>query len=543
MTLAPVPAQPLAGGGHDPLLWLSPSPTWDLDGTIADGSGFERPLVTELEGDDFMPRFLQIVGGTDGADPSSLRDLEPQVGAGTGTAPLVLYRPLHGRYYLVVGSLVCRRIGLPDREVADEQRVTFVIRRVRDTTEQAWLPLSKQWVAVATGAGAADVLVDGEEQHSTFSVPVGALPAPASATMASYLGLDVTGHRQVHAGYIPVATAAGAPTPLADPIAALRADPLRKSADDHRVLEFRIRIAGAWADIADKQAKVDIHEPSLYLLLDLRDYLSMYLPTVLTALASGATLPAGAAENLRAKLNIDIKVNGVNRKLGLALGDLAGYMALVHGADIAKPTDTYDVSALFPNAADYTKDLVGNTAADAGLVGLALAAADAVATDPPAMPPELAGKIVPRPADAAKDGDRFVIRLVLEHEPCEPVVSKPSGILRFAGNYDPDAPARPIRIELPDPAHLRKFSRGVAIDMPPSLRRMLDRVTPKMLKEDPPNPEGQWALGMICSFSLQIIMLVAFIVMFIFLILLNIVFWWLPFLKICFPVPMKKDSP
>ena len=114
--------------------------------------------------------------------------------------------------------------------------------------------------------------------------------------------------------------------------------------------------------------------------------------------------------------------------------------------------------------------------------------------------------------------------------------------VRFAGTYDPDAPARPIRIELPDPTHLRRFARGVAIDMPPALREMLDRVTPKMLKEEPPNARGQWALGMICSFSLQIIMLVAFIVMFIFLILLNIVFWWLPFLKICFPVPTKRSG-
>jgi len=32
-------------------------------------------------------------------------------------------------------------------------------------------------------------------------------------------------------------------------------------------------------------------------------------------------------------------------------------------------------------------------------------------------------------------------------------------------------------------------------------------------------------------------------VMFMFLILLNIVFWWLPFLKICFPVPVPPQQP
>jgi len=47
-------------------------------------------------------------------------------------------------------------------------------------------------------------------------------------------------------------------------------------------------------------------------------------------------------------------------------------------------------------------------------------------------------------------------------------------------------------------------------------------------------------VGMICSFSIQIIFIIAFILMFIFLILLNIVFWWIAFFKICFPVPKGK---
>ncbi len=46
-------------------------------------------------------------------------------------------------------------------------------------------------------------------------------------------------------------------------------------------------------------------------------------------------------------------------------------------------------------------------------------------------------------------------------------------------------------------------------------------------------------LGMICSFSIPIITICALIVLMIFIILLNIVFWWMPFLKICFPIPVK----
>jgi hypothetical protein len=90
-------------------------------------------------------------------------------------------------------------------------------------------------------------------------------------------------------------------------------------------------------------------------------------------------------------------------------------------------------------------------------------------------------------------------------------------------------------------ADLRKFKPGVGIAMDPDLRDVLNRVH-KGLKDGDPLLDGStnWELGMICSFSIQIVFLVAFIVMFIFLILLNIVFWWLPFLKICLPIPKPK---
>ena len=122
------------------------------------------------------------------------------------------------------------------------------------------------------------------------------------------------------------------------------------------------------------------------------------------------------------------------------------------------------------------------------------------------------------------------------------MLSAPRRPFELARALDADAPARPILLQLPDINHLRTFNRGVAIEMPPSLRRLLDRVTPEMLKGDGLGPDPGLQLGMICSFSLQIIFLVAFIVMFIFLILLNIVFWWLPFLKICFPVPVRRPA-
>lgn len=523
---------------REQLLWLTPSPLWVGDGVPADGPDFQRPRLVEYTTDDFVESFLEMLAGTGSTTPSALATLTPADGSGTASEPFVLYRPVHQRYYLVVGSLVCRQIGLPDRAVTPRRdRMSFVVRRLTaGGGEEAWLPASSEW----TPADHPERLVSGEEQHPMHSEPIAAV---ADGPAASLLGLDGPGRRTLHYGYIPVAGNAAQPQPLADPVAALATETAGTVGDDPRLMEFRLRVAGPWRDIGVKAKppfNLDVSTPSLYLLLDLRDWLQTYLPEVLDALLDGTTLPAGSkAEAVRAKLDISIQVDAGTKQLGDVLGDLAGYASLVHGVG-DQPASTYDVSTPPGGLPQFVDDLAGTGSSDGGLVVDALtdSARPAGTT---VLPVELAGQVVARVDDPAQ-GDRHVIRLVYEHDPCNPVVSKPSAVVRFAGTYDPDAPARPVRIELPDPKHLRRFNRGVAVDVPPSLRRMLDSVTPKILKEEGLGTPGGWSLGMICSFSLHIIMLVAFIVMFIFLILLNIVFWWLPFLKVCFPVPRKDSS-
>jgi hypothetical protein len=50
------------------------------------------------------------------------------------------------------------------------------------------------------------------------------------------------------------------------------------------------------------------------------------------------------------------------------------------------------------------------------------------------------------------------------------------------------------------------------------------------------------SLGWICGFSIPLITICAFFVLNIFLSLLNIVFFWLPFIKICIPFPMPSPA-
>jgi len=50
-------------------------------------------------------------------------------------------------------------------------------------------------------------------------------------------------------------------------------------------------------------------------------------------------------------------------------------------------------------------------------------------------------------------------------------------------------------------------------------------------------PSAGPAISWICGFNIPIITICAFIVLNIFLSLLNLIFWWLPFVKVCIPIP------
>jgi hypothetical protein len=571
--------------GHDEVLWLAPSPLWE-DGSLGAGEpAIEQPRLVELTSDQFVDELLAFLSGDDpgGEGPAGLGDHGPADGSGISDDPLVLYQPMHQRFYFVVGSLVCRRIGLPDRGVtARGETVSFVVRRLATrtgpdgaevTVEQAWFPKSSMWIDV----GDPTELVPGEEQHPMQAAPVDAPVATGAA--AHLLGLDEPGRRQLHFGYVPVAGRTNKPAALSDAAAsaALQAsDSGAGPGDDPRLMAFRLRVQLAWDDLAGRKDTVEklpgdtpaafdrddvryaLFEPSLFVLLELLGWLDTYLPSVGRALIDGATLaPGSKREQLRAALDIQIVADDADQRLGQALAELADeekdYLRLLVGDEsVGRPPKTYDVTAPLdayaeyePALKDHLKSLAGLSKANGGLVHQALVEEDADAEGTGALaqvPPELSGMIVARPLDAAQLDDRLVLRLVYEHEPCRPVLSKPSVVLRFAGVHDPDAPARKVRIQIPDPVNMRRFNRGIAIEMPPNLRKILDGVTPKLLKEEPLGPGGDWGIGMICSFSFQIFMVLGFIIAFIFLILLNIAFWWLAFIKICFPIPVRKSQ-
>jgi hypothetical protein len=163
----------------------------------------------------------------------------------------------------------------------------------------------------------------------------------------------------------------------------------------------------------------------------------------------------------------------------------------------------------------------------------------------------------------------FRIRCVYERPGCGPlhddVVSDATEPFELAGFFDPDAPARPIRIGLPidtTPAGLRKFDKNTAFVMSDVLCGQVQRmkslgfidlvlsVLPWPLHKDlsigdmKPCGSPSTNFGMVCSLSIPIITICALILLMIIVTLLDLVFRWLPFFIICFPIPgLKAKKP
>jgi hypothetical protein len=150
----------------------------------------------------------------------------------------------------------------------------------------------------------------------------------------------------------------------------------------------------------------------------------------------------------------------------------------------------------------------------------------------------------------ARSQSKYVLRCVYRRPECKPphpdVVSKPSQPFRIASFFDLDAPARSITIAMPVDTSikdLRKLRKNVSFLLSNELRSQMNRVTGMKDALDGKFADGESLdIGLLCSFSIPVITICALIVLMIFISLLNIVFWWMPFLRICFPIALEAKK-
>jgi hypothetical protein len=101
-------------------------------------------------------------------------------------------------------------------------------------------------------------------------------------------------------------------------------------------------------------------------------------------------------------------------------------------------------------------------------------------------------------------------------------------------------PVAPAPIQLPELSreHLRRLKPGVMFSVPRDVFNLL-RGRPEDLLQGKGRPAGL-QLDWLCGFNIPIITLCAFILLSLLLTILNLIFWWLPFVKICIPFPRKR---
>jgi hypothetical protein len=523
--------------------WVTGSPLW---GPAADDpAAMQRPALLRYASDTFMDDLTADVadGGaavaTRVAVPRSYRRRPVGAPSGWDGAPdrLKLFQPAHGHFNLVVASLVCRVPGLPDRALdsGEDESAGFVLRRlVADPSgsgafvEAAWTQAggSRGWGAV-TGTR---WLAEGEEV-----LPLVPVRTRGGDPRRLLVGLVPTSSGDTFKGAGVAQAAIADRDPAGNPV-------------DPRMAELETRVLGPLQTLIDADlapgaevtgdartrtiagATATAMEASRFLLLDLAELLSTHLPVVWDALVAGAARGGPAAAALYQVLATSpVTAGGPTVRTAL----LGAWEQRLRIEAEAEPPPDLDVD-------------LRDSPFDAATLRPVLLAAVAE-SPPPAQAP------APGPAPDGADpaampklgGDAlYLVRCVFRRPNCVPLpldlLSEPTEPFRIAGFYDLDAPARTIRVELPvrtSIADLRKYPKNVGFMLSDQLREQMCRVS-----DIKSTLSGQLAcgdtidIGMLCSFSIPIITICALIVLLLFVNLLNIVFWWLPFFRMCLPI-------
>lgn len=516
--------------------WVTAQPLWA--GFSSEPELMRRPALLRFASDSFMddlaallepetPDLTGYVAERRSYRPRPIGQPEPWEPA---LDRLKLYQSIHGDFYLVAAGLVCRMPGLPDHAVdtTAKEDVSFVLRRVGEAGELAWTvaPSGRSWQPVE---GPLDTVAPGEDLLPMF--PLGFTSGERK--------------RRLLVGLVPTSSgetfkAGGKLSPLADESGQV-ADPRPQELSGRVTRPLQALLP---TPRANQPSDADAIVPSQFVLVDLADFIRTNARTVFDALAD----PDLAAELRGAPLelfellseNVVDQLDDASPTWRQALVTAWDEHDKILGEAVGAPTDV-TVTRSTLEAVDLELAVLaalpdlpeGSPRVDG------VAAADVAA-------PKITESVYPPKGRDVVYRIRCVYRRPECGALCPPVVSEPTEDFQIAGFFDPDAPARPIRITMPldtKPQTLRKFNRNVGFMLSDELRKQMARVVDvqKLIKDKQvEDPEEGLDLGVICSFSLPIITIVALMLLMIMVGLLNIIFWWMPFFRICFPAPKLK---
>ncbi len=514
---------------HTPA-WHTAAPLWSVALQDETRKRFRQPSILRFKTDAFMEELQGVLADRPNqlqnfvARPENWREEAAGWESAVSNAALKLYQPTQQRFYLIAASLVCRVPGLPDKRVASDERTTFVLRRLIDEQEYAWIP-AVGWQSVAV----CGQICEGEEQLPLFG-----------------MGFEQKGQpRRLLAGFVPVASRETfQATASLDPIvAAPDGDPL----SEPRMVRFRTEVVTALSLLRDDMPDdaAEAREVFAFALFDLMQFLNVHLKDVRREISRSDGEPIEFDDEDREALHAFLVAN---------LGKSLLQQVWRHEAEIEEGLVNYD--DLF----DDLSELKLSTGQINGVINdldipipESEAAGTLVTLVEAALPQEDETEqpsTTPTPKLDPRAGSEYVVRCVYERPRCKglPIVSEPTRAFQLASFFDSDAPARPIRITMPvdtSISGLRKYPKNVSFLLSDELRKQIERVQNIALSDldsGDINAAQTIDLGMLCSLSIPIITICAMILLMIIVQLLNIVFWWLPFFKICIPLNLKAET-
>lgn len=491
----------------------------------ADEQSFVDAVLADLERDDWRQALAARRGKRRGSD-----------------GVLELSQPVHRRFHLVLVEAFCRQPGSPPVDPAKFDGIGFVLRRFENGAWQGWMsegPKKVGWQSI-TGQD-----VDPDPLRRAWSRP------------------GAAGHVDT------LVLARHAPSRLAEEVLPLFAAPPELCAKIGRTLLFGVIPVTSGERSEAAEAPPDYAGLEAAEAQAMRDHLSEYLkPRPAMAMPRAGQLLAPSWNPLAlagASETEDVRLYSFGVFLQQLVAELGAIPSGGAGSELLAALD----EIVLPMARDGEGRTIRTMTAGAFVAAAApilLAgepnpspAGEAPLSMPlewPAIDAALGARLTQlalacltqrfaalAPATPKFDGDgrRYAIRPFIRikgHEDCPArlVWADYSELFRVLPWWDGDGPA--TKISLPDPREMRKMKPNVSFQLPPSLANLL-RGDMKKLK-DGEGSTGGIDIFWLCSFSIPIITLCAFIVLNIFLSLFDLIFSWLLFIKICIPIPKPK---
>lgn len=510
-----------------------------VQGIALTGMTQPQPAVLQMNSEDFPGRFLTDLAAMAPTPASSITTMTT-----SAVSPVTLFQPVQRILHIALLDLTCESIGFPRLDPKRVESAGVVIRRVIrnqgvedfSSPPSAWMKSPDgqfRWLAMTklqecqdpdpakrpllqSGQQALDELL-AQQDLSTAQTEV-----VTPAFVAPPTACDAAGHTFVY-GVIPTASSDVTTNPPAPP----QYDPAEFAKSIPHLLKAGFHSAPYAGGSVNHQYMVD-------------DY----------AKQQGATsfLPFSCA------LRLLYTVYG-------AFQNTASAQALI--AELNK-FSVYDASnSATPMGVFYQNAAVTLLDYDPSVGGMAPQITmpqrwDAFSSDDANVIQALIttlvqqrSAIVAAPMGRYQDASRlYRLRVFLRIKghspqcPTEIVWSKFSDPFRIAAWHE-SAGRSLAPVPLPDPTDrnfLKNAKPNCAFSVPASLMNAMQGSTLSGLSSGSgPGPSGI-KIDWICGFSIPLITICAFFVLNIFLTLLNIVFFWLPFIKICIPIPVPSAA-